>query len=156
HTFGATLKTAGSQSITATDMGNGAIAGTQLGITVNPAAATHFMVTSYPSPTTAGTFNVFLVTALDPYGNVATGYTGTVHTTSSDPQVGDTADYTFQAPDQGSAFLGATLATAGFQSLTVTDVSNSGITGTQSGIQVNAAAADHFQVDAPASAVSGV
>ena len=37
------------------------------------------------------------VTAYDAYGNVATGYTGTVAFTSSDPQACFPADYTFTA-----------------------------------------------------------
>ena len=35
------------------------------------------------------------VTAVDAYGNVATGYTGTVHFTSSDGQAVLPANYTF-------------------------------------------------------------
>jgi hypothetical protein len=53
------------------------------GVSVAPAAATHFAV-STPGSTTAGTVFLFNVTALDAYGNTATGYGGTVHFTSSD------------------------------------------------------------------------
>ena len=42
------------------------------------------------------------VTALDQYGNVATGYTGTVHFTSSDGQAVLPANYTFTAGDAAS------------------------------------------------------
>ena len=62
------------------------ITGTQSGITVNPAGASTFTVAGYPSPTTAGSVHNVTVTAYDTYGNVATGYTGTVHFTSSDAQ----------------------------------------------------------------------
>src|SRR5205807_1151671 len=75
HSFSATLKTSGSQSLTATDTATNTITGTQTGITVNPAAASSFIVSGYPSPITAGTANNFTVTAKDPYGNTATGYT---------------------------------------------------------------------------------
>ena len=44
------------------------------------------------------------VTAKDAYENTATGYTGTVHFTSSDSGVGVTlpSNYTFQAEDVGT------------------------------------------------------
>src|SRR5207247_10431065 len=52
--FTATLKTAGTQSITATDSAHSAINGTKTGITVTPLAATHLVVSDYASPATAG------------------------------------------------------------------------------------------------------
>ena len=81
--FGATPRTAGAQSLTATDTSNPAITGSQAGITVKPAAASELSV-SAPSVATAGTAFSVTVTALDPYGNTAIGYRGTVHFTSSD------------------------------------------------------------------------
>ncbi|MGO9151709.1 S53 family peptidase, partial [Mycobacterium sp.] len=81
-----TLKTAGSQSVTATDTTTSAITGTLSGITVSPAAASQFVLSGLPSSTTVGVVaQPVTVTAEDPYGNVATGYAGTVHFTSSDP-----------------------------------------------------------------------
>ena len=53
-------------------------------------------------PPTAGTSYTETVTAEDALGNVATGYTGTVHFTSTDVQAGLPADYTFTAADAGS------------------------------------------------------
>src|SRR5207244_139238 len=85
-TFSATLKTAGTQSLTATDSVTSSITGTETGITVNSAAASTFAVAGFSSPVTAGTAGSFSVTAKDPYGNTATGYAGTVHFTSSDGQ----------------------------------------------------------------------
>src|SRR5262249_53374556 len=82
--FSATFKTAGSQSLTAQDQQAPGIQGTQTGILVTPAAATAFVVNGFPSPTTAGVPGDFSVTAMDPFGNTATGYTGTVTFTSSD------------------------------------------------------------------------
>ncbi len=84
--FSATLKTAGTQSLTATDTVTSSITGSQTGITVNPAAASTLIVAGFPSPITAGTAGSFTVAAKDPYGNTATGYAGTVHFTSSDSQ----------------------------------------------------------------------
>ena len=85
YTFTVTLKTAGSQSITATDTTTSAITGTLSGISVSPAAASQFVLSGLPSTTTAGVAQTVTVTAEDPYGNVATGYAGTVQFTSSDP-----------------------------------------------------------------------
>ena len=86
HTFTVTFKTAGTQAITATDTSNPAIIGTEENIIVPPAAAQSLKVTGFPTTDTAGTPETFTVTAYDAYGNVATGYTGTVQFTSSDSQ----------------------------------------------------------------------
>ena len=83
HTFTATLKTAGTQSITATDTVTRTITGTQ-SVTVNPAAATTLSVAGFTTPTAAGVAHNVTVTAIDAFGNTATGYRGTVHFTSSD------------------------------------------------------------------------
>ena len=84
HLYRATLKTAGSQTLTATDTVNASLLGTSSSITVSAAAATQFVLTA-PATATAGTPLSFTVTAEDQYGNTATGYTGTVAFTSSDP-----------------------------------------------------------------------
>ncbi len=146
-TFSATLKTAGTQSLTATDAVNNAIAGTQGGIVVNAAAATSLTLAGYPSPITAGTSNSFNVTVKDAFGNVASGYTGSVHFTGSDAQATLPADYTFTAGDNGVHTFNTTLKTAGTQSLTATDTVNATLTSTQSGIVVDAAAASRLIVD---------
>ena len=82
-TFSATLKTAGNQTITATD-------------TVDQLhhrhqrhhrrqrRRRHAASRSAPRLATAGTAFNFTVTAQDAFGNTATGYSGTVHFTSSD------------------------------------------------------------------------
>ena len=54
HTFTVTLKTAGSQSITATDTTTSAITGTLSGISVSPAAASQFVLSGLPSTATVG------------------------------------------------------------------------------------------------------
>ena len=76
----------------------GSITGSQTGITVNPGVATRLVVSSGTSQV-AGTPFTVTVTAKDAYENTATGYTGTVHFTSSDSGVGVTlpSNYTFQA-----------------------------------------------------------
>jgi hypothetical protein len=146
HTFSATLKTVGSQSLTASDTLTGSITGSQSGITINPAAATTLTVSGFPSPSTAGVAGIVTVTANDAYGNTATGYTGTVHFTSSDAQAALPANYTFVAADQGAHTFSATLKTVGSQSLTASDTVTGSITGGQSGITVNPAGASTFTV----------
>src|SRR5207237_432724 len=88
HTFSnaVTLKTAGTQLITATDTVTASINGTQSNITVNAAGAASLVVAGFPSPTTAGNAGSVTVTAKDSFGNTVTGYTGTIHFTSSDAQ----------------------------------------------------------------------
>jgi hypothetical protein len=85
---------------------------------------------------TQGTPGTFTVTALDAYGNVATGYTGTIHFTSSDPRAKLPADYTFTASDKGVHTFSATFSAVGTQSLTATDTSNSLLNGIETGIVV--------------------
>ena len=144
HTFSATLKTAGEQSISATDTADGSINGSQTAITVNPAATSTLVVAGFTDPTTAGDSHSFSVTAKDAYGNTTPAYTGTVHFTSSDGQAVLPADYTFTGAglgnDNGSHTFSATLKTAGEQSITATDTADGSITGSQTAITVNPAA----------------
>ena len=139
HTFSATLKTAGSQSITATDTVTSSITGTQATIAVSAAAATHLSVTAFPSPTTAGNARTFTVTALDTYNNIAISYTGTVAFTSSDSVTTLPSSYTFLGSDNGAHSFSATLNTVGTQSISATDTVTGAITGTQSAISIIAA-----------------
>jgi hypothetical protein len=138
YTFPVTLETAGTQSITVADTSSG-ILGSESGITVNPAAASTLRVAGYPSPANAGLAGNFTVTALDPYGNVATGYAGTVRFSSSDPSAALPANYTFTAADAGVHNFSATLNTTGTQSLTATDTATGSITGAQANITVDPA-----------------
>jgi hypothetical protein len=110
-----------------------------------------------PAAATAGSAISITVTALDPYGNVATGYTGTVHFTSSDGRAVVPADYAFTASDAGSHTFtaGATLETAGSQTVGATDAASSSVSGTGSEVAVGAAAASQLAVTTPASATAG-
>ncbi len=144
YSFNIMLKTAGSQSITATDTATSAVTGTLSGINVSPAAASRFVLTGLSLTPTAGVPQSVTVTAEDPYGNVATGFAGTIGFTSTDPQAGMTT-YTFTAADKGAHTFSVTFETAGAQSVTVADTA-SGITATQAGITVQAAAAKTFTV----------
>jgi hypothetical protein len=156
HTFTVVLRTAGSQYVQAWDYSSLPWSiGTQANYTVNPAAASQLVLSGYPSATTAGTANTFTVTARDPYGNTATGYTGTVSFSSSDPQAALPSAYTFTAGDAGVHTFSATLKTAGSQSLTASDAT-AGFSAGQTGITVSAAAASQFLLSGPTTAQAGV
>jgi len=147
-TFNATLHTVGTQSITATDNANPALAATQHGIVVEAGPAVAFSVGGHPSPTIAGEAHDFTVTARDAAGNIATGYAGTVHFASSDTQAELPADATLT---DGSGTFSATLRTSGTQSISVID---GAIAGTQAGIVVEAATASTMVVDGHPSPVT--
>ncbi len=157
HVFSASLKTAGTQTLTATDSMTTSITGTSGSIAVNAGAATHFAV-SAPASVTAGVASTFSVTGLDSYGNIATGYTGTVHFTKSDNGNGSAVpvNYTFTPSDNGvhTFTTGVTLVTAGSQSITAADASNGNITGFTT-LSVAAAAATHFILAVPTNATAG-
>ena len=143
HTFSATLKTAGLQSIIATDTATSGITGTQAGITVSAAAASSLTLSGFPSPTAAGVAGSVAVTARDAFGNTATAYSGTIHFTSSDSAAIVPANYTFTSGvgsgfDNGVHTFSVTLNTAGPQSITATDTATAAITGSQSNIAVTA------------------
>lgn len=137
HTFvsGVTLKTAGSQSVIATDLGSGSITGVTA-ITVLPATAVSFRVEGFPTTATAGVAYSFSVTALDTYGNVATGYHGKIHFSSSDPAATLPVDYLFSLGDAGHHDFLGTLFTPGLQSITAIDKVMASLVGTESGILV--------------------
>src|SRR5439155_223342 len=94
----------------------------------------------------------FAVTAQDQFDNTATGYSGTLHFTSSDGQAVLPANSTLT---NGVGTFSATLRTAGNRTLTATDTNNSAITGTSGTIVVSAAAATHFSVSAPSPQTAG-
>jgi hypothetical protein len=146
--FSATLYTAGSQTVTATDTANSALTATA-NVTVNPAAASSFVVTANPTTVTAGGNTALTVTAYDAYGNVATGYSGTIHFTSSDGQAALPADATLT---NGTGTFTVTLYTAGSQTVTVTDAANSSLTATAN-VTVNPAAASHLVLTFPSTVV---
>ena len=133
-TFLATLKTAGTHSITATDTVTSSLTGSQSSISISAASATIFVVNGFGTTVSAGTAGSVTVTAKDPYGNTDAGYTGTVHLTSSDSQAALAADGNLSA---GSKSFAVTLKTAGTRSITATDTVTPSITGSQTGILVN-------------------
>jgi probable HAF family extracellular repeat protein len=121
QSFSATLKTATTQSITATDLVMAGLTASQGGIVVNPAATSGLRITG-PSRVTAGSLFRITVTAYDAYGNVTTGYLGTVAFKSSDASATLPVSYTFTASDRGvHTFTGLKLKKRGIQTVTVTD-----------------------------------
>jgi hypothetical protein len=154
HVFtdGVTLRTAGSQTVTATDTQNGSINGSAT-VTVLPAEAATLVLTDLPNSVTAGMPATITVTAKDAFGNVATGYMGTVTFSSSDTGASLPGPYTFTATDSGTHTFpnGVTLVTAGPQTVTVSD----GTLAATANVTVNPAPAVQFQITAPASAYSG-
>lgn len=152
HTFTATLKTAGKQSITATDTVTPSITGTQSGITVSAAATSVLVVKGFPSPIMHGVAGSFTVTAEDAFGNVTTGYRGKVRFSSSDTAAVLPATYAFQASDAGVHVFTATLKTVGTQSITATDTATASITGMQGGIMVTSATLEDLPLPSPEAA----
>jgi probable HAF family extracellular repeat protein len=150
HSFSTTLYTVGTQSITVGDAAAG-LGGIQTGITVKPAT---LAVTGFPSPITAGNWGNFTVTARDALGNIATGYTGTISLSTTDPQVW-MQNYTFTQADLGTHTFSVTLYTAGLQSITATDIALASVTGAQGNILVTPAAASRFAITGPSSITAG-
>jgi hypothetical protein len=129
--FLVTLKTVAGNpwTITAQDTMTSSITGTSANVAVTPAPATYFTVTVPPGTATTGApFNA-TVTAFDSYGNTATGYSGTVHFTSSDTAASLPADSPLT---NGTGIFPVTLNTAGTQTITAGDKTavNPAITGT--------------------------
>ena len=108
--------------------------------------ATHLSVTVSPASGVAGTQFDVTVTALDSTEATDTGYTGTVHFTSTDGGASTVlpGDYTFVVGDSGTHTFtnGATLTTTPSQTITATDLSDGSINGITDPITITPAAAD--------------
>ena len=133
-----TLPATGTYSILAYDSFDGTLTGNydlylQRSTVV---AVPHLVVAGLPNPYPVGFAKNFIVSAKDASGNVATGYRGKVHFTSTDAAATLPADYTFTTADAGVHSFILTLKTLGTRSVTATDTPNSAINGTQSGIVV--------------------
>lgn len=125
---GVTLRTAGLQTVTVTDLGS-ALFGED-SVTVDPLAAVQLYVHDVPATQRAGDWMHVDLSALDVYGNVDPTYLGTVTFTSTDPQAVLPTDYTFLPADLGyHRFDNIRLATVGLQWITATDIATPSITG---------------------------
>ncbi|HVC98929.1 MAG TPA: hypothetical protein VND64_35015 [Pirellulales bacterium] len=128
HRFQVTFGTTGSQTVTAADTADNLTSTVTL--VVNPApVATHFAVLAHANAASGTAVNVIVV-ALDASNHPVSGYTGTVHFTSGDSAATLPADYTFTAGDHGYHLFQVTFATAGSETLTVTDTAASSLAGT--------------------------
>ncbi len=128
--FGVLLKTAGSQTLTATDTVTSGISGMSNLIQVNGLGIDSFAVLAPPSAIT-GNAVVFTVIAEDSFGNTVTGYSGTVHFASSDPAADLPHDSTLT---NGIGVFSATLNTPGNDTLTASDTLTTSISGVSSTI----------------------
>jgi DNA/RNA endonuclease G (NUC1) len=150
----------GPASFTYTVCDNGTTAGSAaslcttatVNVTVNPAPpATHFNVTAPANVNSGVAFNI-TVTALDGSNATATGYTGTVHFTSSSTGTLP-SNYTFTTGDLGVHTFSVTLTQSGSRTITATDTITASITGTASTNVVSTVT--HYSVTAPASTIQG-
>lgn len=150
--FSATLKTAGSRTLTATDQVVTTVT-KSVPIEVAAAAATIIEVAPVPASATAGVPFSFTVTAKDPSGNIASGYAGTLTFTTGDSAGVPPGNSTLTS---GTKVFQATLKTAGNWTITATDTSNATITGTSPSIRVDPGPLDHFLISpVPTEVVSG-
>jgi hypothetical protein len=126
YTFtGLQLFTAGAQLIQPSD---GVVGCCGELVQVTPAAAASLAL-SGPSAASAGSAFPVTVTASDAYGNVATGYGGTVTFSSDDASASLPGDYPFQQGDQGVQTFQVTLVTPGTRRVRVTDTLSPALTG---------------------------
>jgi hypothetical protein len=153
HTFTLTFKTAGTEAWRVRDTAHPTITSVEV-LHVSPAPATVLSLTG-PATTTAGAAAPLHLTAYDPYGNVATGYTGSVHFTSTDPHAVLPADYTFAASDMGSHTFTVALETVGSRAIAATDTAAPALRGQVSNIQVTPGAVSGFRVIYPATVAAG-
>jgi hypothetical protein len=120
-TFAVTLHDGGVATISVNDTTLNGVLGTSNPITLTQSSAAYFKV-SAPAAATTGTPLTVTITAVDALGNAATGYTGTVHLTSSD----STAAFASQDVllTNGAGTFQVTLNTAGSQTITASDVAS--------------------------------
>ncbi len=162
HTFTATLRTAGVQSVVARDAAG--LTGSETGITVTPAAFVGFRVSTPVSDpegmlVTADAVIPVVVTAVDAFGNTVTGYTGKVHFTSTDARATLPVDYTFTAADAGTHTFSVGLHTAtpngGAWSVSVVDSSLPASLATIPGFEVVNGAAAKLSLAFPSNVTAG-
>ena len=120
------------------------------GTATAPGPATHFSITG-PNPAPFYTAFSITIRALDASNNVATGYNGTVTTTSSDPGYVSPGPVTLT---NGVATASVALKTAGTDTVTATDTTDSSLTGAGS-FTVYAGPATGLGAAVPATATAG-
>jgi hypothetical protein len=135
-TFSATLIKVGPQTVTVADAANSL--STTMTVTVRAGSATRIIL-GVPAEVIKGASFTVNVTLKDQFGNVATGYTGTVHFGASAPVSPLEVlppDYTFTSNDAGSRAFSVTLWAPSRQTISVMDTANSSLTDTSPTITV--------------------
>ncbi|MFT3883645.1 MAG: VCBS repeat-containing protein [Gemmatales bacterium] len=143
HTFTVALKTAGTHSVTVADTVTAGMSSTQTGIVVTPGVAASIQATPLVG-TTAGVAQNVKISARDAYGNISTGYRGTLAFSSSDAQIVMLPSYAYTAADAGSHVFSVTFKSARGQTFTATDTVNPALTYSQRDINITAAAMSGF------------
>ncbi len=126
YAFDETFLTAGVQSLTVTDSANNLSATAAL--TVNPAAAAYLSVAGSSSDVGVNDALPVTVTAYDAFGNVASGYSGTIDLTGTDPL---STDYTFtigSGGDNGTHTFYIPFDEVGSQTVSSTDIKTTSLT----------------------------
>lgn len=114
--------------------GDNSLIGAAWPLTRAATPATHFMVSAPAAAVIGAAFN-FTVTALDASNNATSGYSGTVHFTSTDAAATMPANATLTG---GSGSFSATLKTAGNQTISATDTVTASIAGPSAPVAVTA------------------
>ncbi len=130
HTFTLTLQTAGAQTVSATDTANSSYSVTAP-LTVNAGQAS-LLALAIATQASLGVALGATVTIKDNFGNVVTGYRGTVKWSSTDGLAALPGSYTFTASDNGQHTFSVTLGTSGTQSVTVADKTQTALAGSAS------------------------
>jgi hypothetical protein len=134
------LTRAGEQSVSASDISQPSVTGTQGGITVIPQSCDSLFLRTSSMSVTAGDWLDLEVETSDEYGNRATGYTGVTGFASSDKGASTVlpAYYSFAPSDSGlHVFSSAVrLTTVGTHTISASDTSQTQIDGIVTGIEV--------------------
>jgi hypothetical protein len=147
-----TLEAAGTSTLIATDVAAPTRQGSA-SVTVQPAAAATCTAAQAPALAVAGSLIGVDVVVHDAFGNVATGYTGTIRLTATDVRAAVPPDVTYLALDAGSHVFSTQLLTTGLQTLTATDTTTPAIQCTA--VLTVTPAAARFVLAIPANANAG-
>ncbi|NMO16307.1 hypothetical protein HPC49_22095 [Pyxidicoccus fallax] len=129
YTFSVTLAAVGDRAVEARETA-GTLPRIEAPVTVGPGLLSALGVARVPGPVVAGQGNLFVVTARDRFGNVKTDYTGSVVTTTTDPNPGELESHVYTEADQGEFTFRVYLQTAGAQRVTFTDAA-AGVSGSE-------------------------
>lgn len=150
-TFQVTFSSAGQQTLTVTDGTNSLLTTTATTNVAAPAVATQFKL-GLPKNVTSGVPVMVRVAALDAQNHPVQDYSGPVTLTSSDSGATLPTTLTFE---HGYAMFQVTFATAGEQTLTVTDNGNATLTATAPTNVAAPAVATQFALGLPRNVTSG-